>query len=1848
MISTESPLLVNFFQDFSLWTKIHYYAFVNRNNYPNLFFFHFPYSGVLVKEMTEEERKTIFTFMSTNKSMINGMWGYISLLSNNKNGFEIYQTISKTEFFESSISFPCFQERTCDFDSKLKEKAEKILNDNNEKYEAVLNNYEKYLNDCAKEKQIEYREFNKNNKDIILFAYDQKDIFALMKEKIEKKEIVGNGIILNNKEEDKMQIDDSSINEKSTQIISPKKRIQKKKVYQSDIESDSDKSDKDYKPPNKEIIKQRNLFIDDEVDCLEHEQKLDGYASDYTKKVYVKVKYKDCFSDDEKIKMKDKRKKKVYRVKMKGKTKIKNKELNHKGDKENIGIDFEIEDQYDKLKRDLMVHKTYRKRRKKREKKEKEKEKKKNIEEEEMAKSIITNTKKTITEDYYFYSSSKKSKKKNIMNNVSNISDDNKSSFSFNSLLNGNFPKEKKRGKRTRSTKSNDNMRNQLIQNYIPVVNNLSLTKEKQIVLNINKLISNVKFNSLLYLFEFKRKVIERLTQSIRATTQHFITESNDIDQELLNTYRTEKGEYKLNDDVIIDDLSLKDNDIVKVMKLYHIKINEFFSFLFDFGEQKENTLISLKLNEHLMKIIVQQINTDTMSVQSKAELANSISDTLDNIMTILITYILDSHLSNDTSIQISFLVIYTFIAINMVIIQKINDSQIKTLILKFIKLFNFFLLIKLYSFSDSSLESQTNEEFPHIIALFNLFSEMYYEITNQKNISYSYEMIKMLFNEYIFIKEDIDTQSIGSLNEMILNDLNKFLSPTVNCLFQNKFEDGVKLNLKKYFLYKNFDLDNLSDISLDLKKIIKNKILLMLFYRYFLTMFLFSYNYGKVETSFLQYFDEILKKCYAQSFVNENYYDIDYLSKLISEMKQFKQNYEKGLLEKYLLNDSRLLLLIDNNWSLETQQKLKIIFDFFSIINFQNRKNNVIAPNIIKKEIFKLIPMIFGFSKINNHDELISSFPPLIQFIHNITLCVSNSFSKTEVDEKNKMKFFSRYFSLANPYKNNINERKDIHFSLSIIPVIAIILNYVQFADQFTEKNHIETVISKIKDIIDSEKARSVMKSFSLAIWINLIQKISQKQIGIDISKYMDMINSNIHSVIEKHKIYESLPDYQKEKNILYDENNETISSFLQNFKVIADKNPEIIFTYTDILIEMKEILNIDIFYRIQFRHYIIEIIDILLNKLEENIQKEFACEGELDLGDGEIIMACFENELSDTIELSKSQKDFLIFIRNHYFPLFDKITNFFVSKYNCNISNKKKIFFTYYDKVCQLQAKLYGILTKYNLYYKPFDYCIKVFKEGFYFKTNITKGIIIPSDNENFTKMPFILMSEYLKANRNLIKNQIIKREYKSTIQYFIILFFIGAFMKNDKKFLLNHNLFKQYYMSLTKTENFCTLFLDLIRESKSNIDQSFFYLKSEIQNNNNIFTERNREEASYYNLLRLLISVDTKNYSSITIMSNILDNITIEKNIDKIESRFFFGLLNNEIFSNGLEKIVHVISTEDERNEVINAMMYLKMYILGKYTNDYTIGNCDSNLRIFLDNFIKDLNNEKGKIERCICNETFMMYFNKLLIEQKGENGQFGHFEEQRRLIRNVYSLLLSKCESIDFIQINYETYQIHIIEEKIQTLLSNDFYLILLNYTRQLDTIPNKKSILTFQLILLSSLINKSKESEIEQYVIELLSKIDISNGMISSVEDFLLYRVFIEKLILVSKLIKYPSNAFMEYLQKITEYFIYYFYCIFTNNESKTKIDQIILNKFHNKWMMINYSNDNLQTKFSDYIDKNKTLYIEICEMNNYLLYLLKHYQLINSFQYDRVLLLERVNGIIKTYMTKKLKKRKKE
>lgn len=1864
-MSIETPKLSNYFEDFTLWTKIHYYAIKNRKFYPNLFFFHFPFSGVLVKEMTEDERQKIFTFMSIHKSKINGMWGYLSLLLDNKNGIEIYYTINQTEFFESSISFPCFQERGCDFDKGLKDKSEKILSDNNNKYELILQNFEKYLDECDKEKQNEFHTFENNNKNIILFAYDQKDLITLIKEKISKKEIEGNGIIIEKKENEKnnkMEIDDSCY-DKSTQNKTPKKKLKKKKKF---FESDSSEGENEIESVNNSKIihtpvKGSNLF-NNEIDYLEHEQKIDGYASDYTKRIYYKE-HLDYFSEDENIKIKNQRKKKYHRVKIKGKTVINNTELNHKRDKYNIGINVELENNYDKLKKALLAHKKFRSKRKLNKGKNEQRisshkkgKKKKNDQEE--AKVNGPSKKKLMTDEYYYYSSSKK--KSNLMLNINNkisnkntgtINDnnsDNKSNSSINSLLNGNFPKEKKKIKRNKTKYSLDNIKNQKIQTFMPIINNLKVSKEKTIIRNINKLINNEKFEDIFSIFENEKEKYESLSQKIKATIQHLISNSNDIDQEILSSIQIDSGEYKLSNDLIINQISTTDTNVINLFKFYKEKIIQFFNIISNSSqeENEEKFIISLKTSEHLLKIVIQQISPNTTNNIFLTALINIISDMMKTFLQILVEYILKgSNDIDDTSTKSFSLLVYTFLAINFVVVQKFNNEQIKNLTIKFIKIFNFILLVKIYSYSNKELLSITNDDAVGIISLFYLFSENYFEITQKSKKNFLYEMIKVLFNEYLYINNDIETQRIGDLNEIILNDLSKYLAPTVTCLFQDKFEEGMKVNLKKFFLYKSFQLDNLSDISLDLKKVIRNRILLMLFHRYYITFFLFSIDLGLVETSFLLYFMEILNKCYSQTTINENYYDIEYLSRLISEMNQFKIPFEKNLMYKYLLNDSKLLLLLDYNWSIDSQSKLKCIFSFFSILNFQNRKNNTIDSKIVTVEIFRLIPLIFNFSQVNDiNEKIINSLPYLIKFIFNICLCISNSFTKSEVDEINKIKFFSRYFTFANPYKNILNERKDTNFTLNIIPVISIILNYVQFADQFTEKKHIENVIGKIKEIIDSENIRSIMKSFSLAIWINLIQKISQKKINFDISKYIDMINSNILSVIQNHNKYVSLPDCQQENNILIDENNETILNFLQNFKIISEKNPEIIFTYTNILREMKEILNIEFFYPVKFRHYVLEILECLIDKFEEKIKKEFTFEGELDFGDGNIIMACFEDE-GDNFEISKEQKDFLICLRNFYFPAFDKITKFYESKNNCNISNKKKIFYQFYEKICVLQAQMYGILTKYNLFYKPFDYCVKVFKDSLYFKNNIPKGIISQNDNENFTKLPFILMVEYLRRNKNIIKNQIMNREYKSTLQYFIILFFIGAFMKNDKKFLLNHSLFKEYYQSLTQTENYCLLFLDLIKESRSQIEHSNMCLLTEIQKNNNNITERNREEATYYNLFKILASVDSKNYSSLQIMSSILDIITLEKNLDKIESKFFFGLLNNEIFINGLDKILTVINSIDEKNEVVNSMMRLKFYILGKFTTNYAIGNCDNNLRIFLDNFIKNINNDNDQLNACLRNETFMIYFNTLISKLKDDIFFFNTFIEQKKLISNVYSIILKRFEKITIEDINKNEF--NIFDDKIESLISNDFYLLLYDISNQLGVVSTSNELIMYQLITFNNILTKSNSiEEIHDLFYAFLSKINMINNSITNIYGFLIYRSIINKLVQFLEMLYLteviPKKGLMDYIQKIVEYFIHYSFCISYSISTRSKIEKIMMTKLISQKKMINYTqeiinelknkSDNMWVSY--FLTNIHEIFNHLYIQNKYILNIFLNYRLTNSKDYENIKFLERINNHI--------------
>ncbi len=92
------------------WDKIRYFAFKNRKKYPNLFFYYFNQDGILDNQFSSADKKKIFSIVSKTPKLFNGLWGYFSLIFNQKNGLEIYKFFSKMQIFSTSNSIPCFQD----------------------------------------------------------------------------------------------------------------------------------------------------------------------------------------------------------------------------------------------------------------------------------------------------------------------------------------------------------------------------------------------------------------------------------------------------------------------------------------------------------------------------------------------------------------------------------------------------------------------------------------------------------------------------------------------------------------------------------------------------------------------------------------------------------------------------------------------------------------------------------------------------------------------------------------------------------------------------------------------------------------------------------------------------------------------------------------------------------------------------------------------------------------------------------------------------------------------------------------------------------------------------------------------------------------------------------------------------------------------------------------------------------------------------------------------------------------------------------------------------------------------------------------------------------------------------------------------------------------------------------------------------------------------------------------------------------------------------------------------------------------------------------------------------------
>ena len=118
-IAHSKNLNSNYFNDFSLWNKFHFFAFKYRKQYPNMFFYYFSHDGKLnLDDLNKNEVSKILELKKQYNSKLNGMWGFISTIFNHRNGLTLYKLFSKSEFM-ANINVPLFQDVTSFCDKEI-------------------------------------------------------------------------------------------------------------------------------------------------------------------------------------------------------------------------------------------------------------------------------------------------------------------------------------------------------------------------------------------------------------------------------------------------------------------------------------------------------------------------------------------------------------------------------------------------------------------------------------------------------------------------------------------------------------------------------------------------------------------------------------------------------------------------------------------------------------------------------------------------------------------------------------------------------------------------------------------------------------------------------------------------------------------------------------------------------------------------------------------------------------------------------------------------------------------------------------------------------------------------------------------------------------------------------------------------------------------------------------------------------------------------------------------------------------------------------------------------------------------------------------------------------------------------------------------------------------------------------------------------------------------------------------------------------------------------------------------------------------------------------------------------
>jgi hypothetical protein len=1505
--------IIDWFINFNLWTTNHYFAFKNRNKYPNMFFFYFSKQGTVVPNLSKKEIKLFINYSRAERRNISGMWGFISLKFSDKSGLALYKAIAKTDYMRPEYSFPCYQ-MASPFSKELevfyiknKELFKESLIENESLFSRIEYQFEEYLR-----KDIPKREIFMNilNDDGNLLARNRKTCLEVLRNESlvnTSKPLNHSNLIIESKRKliitDDMDEMDEDINQVKQKKIA---KVVLEYDFESSFAAQSD-SDSDFEIGILASTKCCSL----RPDFIVCEGKLNGYFSDYTRKVYKFE--RDGYSDQEN--------KISYRTNA-----IIKKESKHNRVRIHDTIKHLSPNQLFQIVTKITRRRKYtkikgpNKTKKRKHKDTKEVKSKPKISTSKRMKSISNITNWSLSDNI-------SRDDRSIVSGYSDTSFTNKQLYTQHLLSHFSTS-----NKHVNSLTPNYNLRNKrhkqtTVDVFYPQVSNINKTKENEVVKKLSKLISNDKFTSLQQLLTERRSEFNKVYSMIISSSSYLTTkEINIYNNELLEQIQEKENVFNIDNKSI--DFSQK-NSIKSLFEIYTYNLTTLVRSIikdnkYEILANEEVVINNLKKCENLLKYAVKNYDIFFKDVNVLSLIQNEYKEIL--YLFIEKMFKEESEL-NAILIEITIERLVTFLIIIQVVYNNSSAIMHKDTINSFLKILVLFVLARMYNYNVHKPDAEGLIYF----TLFNIIAEVY--ATINKIEANNFETIVELFLSVIkgflypgsaISKDDIPNDFENNFLNMIKNYFKG------NYLDKNSFEKGLKGSLFKVFLLKCLQITCLNDLSTDLKRLLFNPIYIQIYHRYLTTMLLVYFD-TKFELTKTDLFEYLYESTILST--NNSYYDIESIVRqtdnngfrriLCNDLDMQRRN----IMFKYLLSDSAMIILLNEKWEIDKLQIYKLIFSLFKSITQQNRKNILVNEQLKKEYILKLLDIIYK----DNEDNSINELPDLIRFIYNITKVIRHVL-KLGNDEGSRKRNFSKINSLINSNKSVFEGANENSTKLALLPVLSIILVLILFSNSLEDVTLIKSSITKIGDIFELSKASAILKNFNLAILLRIVKKLSSKK--QDVTHYIGLINELIKNILQNIKELDKLPNVGNNQNIQR-ECVDSLEFFLRDIKSITNEDVNLLILHKSILEQVKEILVVDNQFAIHHKRKVIELLNCVFDDFEKSLgtkKENYVIIGEDD--EAIELPSEFLDMLDDTVNykdrLTDYHRSFLEVINNSYITL---VRNLIYSYFDNKNTNKHKIPNDLLCSSSELYAKMTAIFVKYHNPSKLSFYIDYILLNTSFLSNTISKYLFSTNHKdivELLTLIPFKCLNIFLTIYPDIFTYILNNKNYNE-IKRFIEYFIYALFYK--KKNLVYTSLY-----SNKNNLNDCDLYIvnligSLEKVSKTIENQLEIYKRD--YNKNSKFID----DVSVHNILLMIIrNYDVfrniiSNFKSFNLFTDmIINKLTLQKNLDKINICTFLRLFDRV----RLDEIIYRSKTLSDIYDDYNILVFEFFYkIISQYS-------------------------------------------------------------------------------------------------------------------------------------------------------------------------------------------------------------------------------------------------------------------------------------------------------------------------